>query len=340
MSWAQAIALRLSGRGGGGGAKLLPPLTDSSAASSSSSDDDDDDNSVMVAVTPGTDVALGGGGGGLDRRPGSWTPPSIESTIVRPPAVEHLNHLIIVAGHAIWKGPNPRSSRAVQQTDGYSDDDDDDVNDDELEWARARAARGEESDWILTPYQRGNGAVGTFFRHIERGVEEAVQDSKALLVFSGGQTRAEAASIGTTEGQSYLRLASSVGLLGRASGEGGSNSGHEVFGAGAPSGEDASSDSDATLSIAARTTTEDYALDSFQNLLFSLARFREVTGSYPTRVTVVGYEMKRARFETLHRAALRIPPDRFRYIGIDDQGDTSAAYEGEVSLRAAGRMLH
>ena len=30
-------------------------------------------------------------------------------------------------------------------------------------------------------------------------------------------------------------------------------------------------------------------MDSYQNVLFSLARFRELTGAYPTHITVVGH---------------------------------------------------
>jgi hypothetical protein len=44
-----------------------------------------------------------------------------------------------------------------------------------------------------------------------------------------------------------------------------------------------------------RVTTEEYALDSYQNLLFAIARFHEVTGGWPRRITVVGYGMKRRR---------------------------------------------
>jgi hypothetical protein len=81
-----------------------------------------------------------------------------------------------------------------------------------------------------------------------------------------------------------------------------------------------------------RTTTEDYALDSFQNLLFSIARFHEYTGSYPVQITVVGYEFKRARFMDLHRAALRWPIEKFHYIGEDpDDVHNSTAADGEVS---------
>ena len=87
-----------------------------------------------------------------------------------------------------------------------------------------------------------------------------------------------------------------------------------------------------------RATTEDYALDSYQNLLFSLARFHEYTGRWPSKITVVGYEMKRRRFTDLHRAALRWPADRFEYVGVDAEGDDAeVARKGEVrpvSLRS------
>jgi hypothetical protein len=47
----------------------------------------------------------------------------------------------------------------------------------------------------------------------------------------------------------------------------------------------------------------------------------------------VGYEMKRARFVELHRAAIQWPERRFTYIGIDMDGDNSQARQGEVSWR-------
>jgi hypothetical protein len=46
------------------------------------------------------------------------------------------------------------------------------------------------------------------------------------------------------------------------------------------------------------------ARDSFENLLFSLCRFHELTGCYPTDVTVVSFEFKRWRFSNLHRQAV------------------------------------
>ena len=78
---------------------------------------------------------------------------------------------------------------------------------------------------------------------------------------------------------------------------------------------------------------------ALQNLLFSLARFKEsvtsrcadidtdaslrYAGRFPTRITVVGFGMKRKRFEEVHREAIRWPSDAFDYVGIDDKGEVS-----------------
>jgi len=81
-----------------------------------------------------------------------------------------------------------------------------------------------------------------------------------------------------------------------------------------------------------RVTTEDYSLDSYQNLIFSLARFREVVGRYPEKITVIGFGMKGKRFTELHRKAIRWPlgEDSWDYIGVDIEGPgKDAAFEGE-----------
>ncbi|OJA10507.1 hypothetical protein AZE42_01702 [Rhizopogon vesiculosus] len=132
----------------------------------------------------------------------------------------------------------------------------------------------DEDRWTLEEYQRGGGRIAAFVQHIKRG----------------GQTRLQST---TTEAESYMRLASSLGLF------------------------YPESESIRHAPYFPRATTETYALDSYQNLLFSLARFHEITGRYPVQVTVVGYEMKHLRFEELHRAALRFPATHFEYIGIE-----------------------
>lgn len=52
-------------------------------------------------------------------------------------------------------------------------------------------------------------------------------------------------------------------------------------------------------------------------------------------MTIVGYAMKRRRFEELHRAALRWPlqESRWNYVGIDieDEWERRIAVQGEVS---------
>ncbi|KIK68925.1 hypothetical protein GYMLUDRAFT_236808 [Collybiopsis luxurians FD-317 M1] len=155
--------------------------------------------------------------------------------------------------------------------------------------------RLDENMWTLEPYQRNGGRLEAFYQHIAHAARLSLQDKHSLLVFSGGQTHRATT---TTEAESYLRLALQSDLLP-----------HDF----------------------ARVTTENYALDSFQNLLFSIARFHEYTGVYPATITVVGYEMKRKRFTDLHRVAIRWPMHQFEYIGIDsdDVAEAIVARDGE-----------
>ena len=60
---------------------------------------------------------------------------------------------------------------------------------------------------------------------------------------------------------------------------------------------------------------QEHARDSFENLLFSLCRFHELTGHYPDDLLVIGYDFKHDRFCDLHRAALKWPDQRFRFVG-------------------------
>jgi len=120
-------------------------------------------------------------------------------------------------------------------------------------------------------------------------VELALQDPSSLLVFSGGQTRTIAQE---TEGDSYFRISNALNLYDP------SNSliPPEIAGIpGAPLQDGSKSDSTNTTNAKAhadaltqddshksgtsvffpRATTEQFAMDSYQNLLFSLCRFKE-----------------------------------------------------------------
>ena len=47
------------------------------------------------------------------------------------------------------------------------------------------------------------------------------------------------------------------------------------------------------MPVAQRTVTEEFALDSYQNVLFSICRFREIVGHYPDKITVVSFTFKK-----------------------------------------------
>lgn len=72
--------------------------------------------------------------------------------------------------------------------------------------------------------------------------------------------------------------------------------------------------------------------------LFSICRFKEVTGSYPEKITVISFTFKQRRFETLHAPALQWPSTRFSYIGVDPPASTgfdlAASKEGELQNAA------
>lgn len=181
-----------------------------------------------------------------------------------------LSHLVLVAGHAVMTGTDVHEITAP-------------------------------SNWLLLDYQRDQ--LSTFVAHIRRGVEIARQDPQALLIFSGGETRAKAGP--RSEAQSYWTAAN-----------------HANWFVTEPANESELVSTPPAVSppaddVSSRAVTEEYARDSFENLLFSVCRFNEVTGHYPARITVVGFSFKAERFRTLHRAALRYPEAQFAYDGID-----------------------
>lgn len=111
-------------------------------------------------------------------------------------------------------------------------------------------------------------------QHIQRGVAIAASDNASLLVFSGGETRAAAGP--RSEASSYWEAADALGWYGRPA-------------------------------VRGRSLLEVHARDSFENLLFSLCRFREASGRYPSRVTVVSFGFKRRRFVEVRCLWCRCP---------------------------------
>jgi hypothetical protein len=150
-----------------------------------------------------------------------------------------------------------------------------------------------DSSWALLDFQKGEPPL--YIGHVRAAVELAAADPDALLVFSGGPTRVDAGPL--PEAYSYYYAAQH----------------HHWFG---------------TPAVARRAILEDFARDSFENLLFGLCRFKEYTGSYPEHVTLVSWAFKERRFG-LHREAIAFPAERFRYAGPNNPRDLEQALASE-----------
>lgn len=190
-------------------------------------------------------------------------------------------------------------------------------------------------------YQRNRGLPQAIVSHIQAGIQVALHDESSLLVFSGGQTRPQTGP--EAEGGSYFRVADALELWDgrdvldnmedhRSNGDADTASASESVNE-TVNGNDSNTNGNTrrqhhhqststTSTVRARTIAEEYATDSFENLLFSICRFHEVTGSYPQQITLISFSFKRQRFETLHVGAVLWPLHRFQYIGIDPPSST------------------
>lgn len=202
--------------------------------------------------------------------------PSLRVRPVRPANLVAFNrsaaydHLVVVAGHAVTM------TESLDGVDKY------------------------DNVWYLLDYQRNSDLPREFVAHVRAGVQAAAEDPRALLIFSGGQTRSDAGP--RSEAQSYYFVADHFDWWGHRS------------------------------SVAPRATTEEFARDSFENVLFSLCRFHELSSNYPRRVSVVSFDFKQKRFEELHAGTLKLAD--FRYVPMDPQSDKfdeEAALKGELA---------
>jgi hypothetical protein len=100
------------------------------------------------------------------------------------------------------------------------------------------------NNWFLFDYQRGQ--QGEFVEHIKMGLKAAALDPKSMLMFSGGQTRLAAGP--KSEADTYVLISQGLNWMGH-------------------------------KEVASRIATEESARDSFENLLFSVCRFKQMNGT-------------------------------------------------------------
>lgn len=158
-----------------------------------------------------------------------------------------------------------------------------------------------DSAWVLQSFQHGEPPF--YVEHLRTAVNLAAADEAALLVLSGGRTRAEAGP--KSEAQGYHQVAEILDWFGHPQ-------------------------------VREQTLLEEFSRDSFENLLFGICRFKQSTGAYPERVTAVSWAFKQQRFD-FHRATIGFPAERFTFAGVNNPPDLAEAVRGEQRALAEFR---
>lgn len=145
-------------------------------------------------------------------------------------------------------------------------------------------SRGESRDeWELVDFQIEGYDHYCFIDHIHTSFNILRQNQNAHLIISGGQTKIKAGPL--SEAQSYYNLSQRL--------------------------------VDDAKELSLRVHVEEFARDSFENVIFLLCKFYEVHKQYPSHLTIVGFEFKRGRFLENHlKQALNWKlPENITYIG-------------------------
>jgi hypothetical protein len=171
-----------------------------------------------------------------------------------------------------------------------------------LDPASSRSSEGDYTDdaaWLLLSYQKQTGLPDVIIEHINAGINLSASLPRSLLIFSGGETRKSSGPL--SEAASYFTVADALHMF-----------------------PIESNDDVEKQSTRERTYTEEYATDSYENVLYSVCRFYEIAGVYPKDITVISFTFKEHRFTNIHAPAMNFPISNFHYIGIDPPASTSA----------------
>ena len=245
------------------------------------------------------------------------------------------SHLILVAGFAVFRGPDLRR---------YID----------------------EEFWGLESWQKGKHFVDGILCHIDRALAMAashvdrvlkrqgpasgdtdisrsfhdptdVMSEDAILgynisdtfggpglpmvVFSGGRTRPDA--FDRSEGQSYVDIISSNPQR--------FPQARRLLDVHEPN---------QSLMLPRMIFSEQDARDSYENVLFGIARFYQVAGRFPDAISVIGFEYKRERIETYHRKALRWPMGKWPLESAPTSTNTEKSRIKGVSAEGNDKHQH
>ena len=202
--------------------------------------------------------------------------------------------LILVPCHSIWKSSSHPSDNSVNlgQLPEY---------------------------WHLAPFQYEGNDHLAFIKHGLTAIKLLLQRfDTATVIFSGSQTKKEAGAI--SEAQSYYSLFEKLIRYVM------SNDNIDV-----PnfdnelrlllkevknllSSQNVNVDE---LFYGGSITTEEFSLDSFDNLIYSIYRFEEVNKKFPQKITIIGFAFKMPRFISCHAKAIDYPQSNITNIGID-----------------------
>ncbi|HJO94703.1 MAG TPA: hypothetical protein QF753_14995 [Victivallales bacterium] len=155
-----------------------------------------------------------------------------------------------------------------------------------------------DGQWVLFPFQQGEPKY--YLEHMKHGIELLKRNENSILMFSGGHTRKDSGN--WTEASSYLQ----AGLF------------YNLW------ADDASSEN----SLANRIILEEYARDSFENLLFSICKFYEVTDIFPGKITLISWDFKKTRF-ILHCESIGYSVNNFSFSSVNNPEDIETAVKGE-----------
>lgn len=151
----------------------------------------------------------------------------------------------------------------------------------------------DDNKWILFPFQKGEPKY--YVEHLKEGIKLLSEKENSILIISGGKTRQEALNL--SEAVSYYNIAELENWFG-------------------------------FVNVKERTFLEEYARDSFENLLFSICRYYQLFKSMPEKNILITWKFKEERYD-FHRKSIGIEDYEYEFIGVNEPDDLNLAIENE-----------